>query len=114
MKRNQKGIVILPTLIIIVLLGIIGLLVYQNYFPQQFPQAQPKPSADPNTNWDYAKSLIENCRVTEVVQAHSREVYLKLKNGSTVNTIEPNLDDIFEIVRNSSQKCGEGVVIGTE
>lgn len=59
------------------------------------------------TFWDMLKNAIEDCRVESIMQAHSLEVKAILKNGMVINAIEPRIDDIFDIVEQNKEKCGE-------
>jgi len=43
--------------------------------------------------------LITSGVVRQVVQRHSREVRLMLRDGRTDVTTEPMIDDVFEVVR---------------
>lgn len=59
------------------------------------------------TNWDMLKKAVEDCRVTSIMQAHSKEVTAVLKGGRVIIAVEPEIDDIIEIVTNYREKCGE-------
>jgi hypothetical protein len=48
-----------------------------------------------------------------VVQAHSLEVTMTLKNGATVKTIEPYIDAIFEEIQACGAPCAN-IVQATE
>jgi cbb3-type cytochrome oxidase subunit 3 len=57
-------------------------------------------------NWKLIKEAINNCEVKEVFQAHSREVSVRLKNGIKLTSVEPNIDDIIDLVVAVEPKCG--------
>jgi hypothetical protein len=53
--------------------------------------------------WDQAVSVILNDEVSEVTQTHDLKVYLTLKDGRTLVTVEPVIDEVIKVI----QKCGE-------
>lgn len=57
-------------------------------------------------SWQEAVSYIENCSVSFVGQAHSLNITLKMKNGKTFSAKEPSIDDVFELVNQNINKCG--------
>lgn len=59
------------------------------------------------TYWDMLKQAVENCEVTSIMQTHSLEVTAVLKSGRVINAIEPEIDDIFDIVSQAEEKCGQ-------
>ena len=62
------------------------------------------PDIDPK--WREMQKAINNCEVKTVFQNHQNEVEATLKNGTTLNAIEPNIDVIFDVVTNARSKCG--------
>ncbi|MFA6322453.1 MAG: hypothetical protein WCX71_03160 [Candidatus Buchananbacteria bacterium] len=58
------------------------------------------------TNWEKIRQAVENCEVASVSQTHSLEVKIILKNGKMIMAIEPEIDDIFDIVSPTTEKCG--------
>lgn len=67
-----------------------------------------------NTDWESIKIAIANCEVTEVFQAHSLDVSISLKNWETINWVEPWIDDIFTLIKDAKEKCGNDIVMATE
>jgi hypothetical protein len=65
------------------------------------------------SKWDTVKQAIENCEVESIMQAHNLEVTVVLKDGETVKAKEPEIDDIFDIVANHREECGE-IIMMTE
>ena len=57
-------------------------------------------------SWASIKKSIDGCEVTEVFQAHSREVSVRLKNGIKLTSVEPNIDDIIDLAVAAEPKCG--------
>jgi len=55
--------------------------------------------------WADAKRLLEQCRVASVGQTHSRLVTLRLRSGETAYTREPQIDDMFHVLRGLSPSC---------
>lgn len=114
MVKYRKGIVILPILIIVVLLGIVGYLVYRD---SQQRTTSPPPISIPTGSqitWDEARKLLEDCQVTEVFQTHNLEVTMTLKNGSTKTTTEPKIDEVLFLAKTAGQECGYDITRGTE
>jgi len=64
-------------------------------------------------NWDKAKELVQACEVKKIMQTHSLEVTLDLKNGKSFEVIEPKIDDIFQLVNESKGNCGN-IIMATE
>ena len=56
-----------------------------------------------DVTWDQAIEILNQGDVEQVIQLHSLDVGLLLKDGCTYNTVEPIIDDIFKEV----EKCGE-------
>ncbi len=52
--------------------------------------------------WMHAAELIRECAVSGVMQTHALDVYVTLKNGERVRTIEPLIDEVFKVVEQSS------------
>lgn len=63
--------------------------------------------------WEKIKNAIYGCEVESVFQNHSNEVTAKLKDGNKIEAIEPNIDDVFDIVNEARNKCGE-ITMATE
>jgi hypothetical protein len=57
--------------------------------------------------WNAVVVAIKNCEVESVMQAHSREVSARLKDGSTLRAIEPRIDDIIDVADVASASCGK-------
>jgi len=70
----------------------------------------PSPDAEESrtdVSWAVAKQKILDAEVAEVFQAHSREVVLVLKDGSTLHTIEPKLDEVFRVLEQCGEQCDD-------
>jgi len=63
--------------------------------------------------WEEAVELIQSGQVSLVMQTHSGEVTLKLKDGRTVKTQEPSIDAIFQEIIKCGDKC-QPMTIATE
>src|SRR3989339_38489 len=57
--------------------------------------------------WDMLKDAIKDCRVESIMQAHSLEVKAVLDNSMVIKAKEPAIDDVFDIVDQYRDKCGE-------
>jgi hypothetical protein len=54
------------------------------------------------------------CQVTSAMQAHSLQVWLDLEDGSSVTTVEPAIDDIFDVVQDASAGGCDQIALATE
>lgn len=63
--------------------------------------------------WEEVQHAILSCNATSVFQTHSREVTLELKNGGTFYAIEPEIDMVFDVVRQAEERCGR-IIQATE
>lgn len=64
-------------------------------------------------DWDRIKSAIKNCEVKGVMQSHSLEVVLDMKNGDRLQAIEPVIDEVMDLAQEASPKCGR-IIMATE
>jgi hypothetical protein len=85
---------------------------------QSYPAPQPGPSAEsgypapganeaPVIKWRDAQNLILEGSVSQVTQLHDLTVILDLKDGSTVKTIEPSIDEVFRVIDQCGEKCAD-------
>ena len=75
-----------------------------------------QPPADPavqRVSWDEAKALITSGEVQHAFQSHALEVRLYLKDGRSVVTTEPAIDEIFRVIRDCGAPCAT-IPIATE
>lgn len=63
--------------------------------------------------WETAVEILNSGEVETVVQLHNLEVTLVLKDGTSINTVEPIVDAIFEEVDKYGQPC-ENLILATE
>ena len=54
-------------------------------------------------DWETAVEILNTGEVEMVVQLHSLDVTLTMKDGSEIHTVEPAIDAIFAEI----EKCGE-------
>lgn len=59
-----------------------------------------------NATWEMALVAINNCEVERVLQTHSLEVYLDLKNGESLLVYEPRIDEIMRVLDGLRSGCG--------
>ena len=64
-------------------------------------------------DWETAIEILNSGDVEMVVQLHSLDVYLTLKDGSEIKTVEPTIDAIFMEVEKCGQACYK-IVLATE
>lgn len=72
-----------------------------------------KESDQNEKNWNRIKQAVANCNIKDGGQTHSREVTVTLKNGEKLKAYSPKIDNIFDIVNDSKEKCGK-VMLWTE
>ena len=54
-------------------------------------------------DWETAVEILNTGEVESVLQLHSLDVTLTMKDGTEIHTVEPSIDAIFQEV----EKCGE-------
>lgn len=59
------------------------------------------------TNWNDIKEAIAECEIKSVMQTHALEVTATFKDGREITAEEPEIDDIFDIIGQYKDKCGE-------
>jgi PBP1b-binding outer membrane lipoprotein LpoB len=64
-------------------------------------------------SWETAVEILNRGEVETVVQRHNLEVTLVLKNGASINTVEPIIDAIFQEVDKCDQPC-KNIILATE
>ena len=64
-------------------------------------------------DWDMAIEFLNNCEVTKVFANHKNEVYLTLKDGREMFTVEPNNDPISNKIKEAGKVCGK-ITFATE
>lgn len=63
--------------------------------------------------WEQAADLIRNGLVEAVFQTHALDVTLELKDGRSLTTIEPQIDDVFQVIDECGEPCSD-MVLATE
>ncbi len=64
-------------------------------------------------DWATAVRILNTGEVEMVVQAHSRDVTLTMKDGSSIHTVEPQIDAIFDEIDKCGKPCGH-IALATE
>ena len=82
------------------------------------PQAIASPTPTPNpfpgqVGWNTAVDIIHSGQVEMVVQLHSLDVTLILKDGTEIHTIEPTIDAVFQEIDKCGLPCSE-IILATE
>lgn len=67
--------------------------------------AYPAPGQPEEIGWSSAQTRIMNGEVSGVVQTQSLQVTLTLKDGRTMVTTEPALDDVFKALDQCGDPC---------
>ena len=66
-----------------------------------------------DVTWEQAIEILNQGNVEQVVQLHSLDVKLILKDECTYNTVEPVIDVIFEEIGKCGEPCAE-MILSTE
>jgi hypothetical protein len=64
-------------------------------------------------SWDQAVSMILNGEVSQVMQTHDLKAYLTLKDGRTLVTTQPGIDEVIKVIEKCGEKC-KNIRIATE
>jgi len=64
-------------------------------------------------SWPAAVAIIEACQVEMIMQTHALDVYLTIKNGGKVRSVEPTIDTVFGVIDGANTRCGT-ITVGTE
>lgn len=62
-------------------------------------------------SWGQAMQIIMSGEVQQVFQTHSREVTLVLRDGTTLETTEPQIDEVFREIERCGELCSDVVKI---
>lgn len=78
-------------------------------------EAYPGPGEDlPNSiTWEGARALILSGQVAQASQLHDLTVTLTLADGRIFETVEPGIDDVFDIIEECGDPCSN-VIVATE
>ena len=97
MERNKLYWLALALLLILLLAGCSGA-------PTPYPA---------EVDWESAVEILNTGDVDMVMQAHSLDVTLTMKDGSLIDTVEPQIDAIFFEIENCGEPCSQ-IVQATE
>lgn len=77
--------------------------------------AYPVPGSEQATivSWERAQNLLSEGKVVQVTQLHNLTVFLTLEDGSMVQTMEPNIDDVFDVIEQCGEACAD-IAVATE
>lgn len=59
------------------------------------------------TYWEIIRQAAADCEIVSVMQTHALKVSVTLKSGEIINVIEPEIDDIFKVINQYRDKCGD-------
>jgi hypothetical protein len=90
-----------------------GILVRKIYVPGEGETVLTMDPGSVFITWEQTRGFVESCAPTLVMQTHALDVYLTMKNGTRLRTVEPTSDDIFDIVESVRDTCGN-IPIATE
>lgn len=97
------------TIIAVVVIAIIAFFAFNQYIYNE-KQVDDTPT---EVSWEQAVAIVNSGEVEMVFQSHALEVRLTLDNGQVFVTTEPEIDDIFEVVRACGAKCKD-IILATE
>jgi len=60
--------------------------------------------------WWHAQAMILNGEVERVIQTHALKVTLFLKDGRALVTVEPEIDEVLEVIKLCGEKCVDIVI----
>jgi hypothetical protein len=93
---------------------------YPEAFPVQATSAVPEgaglyPGVQDGAEvyWIQAVSMLMNDEVKEVMQTHDLKVYLTLKDGRTLLSYEPKIDEIMNVIKTCGVPCSK-ILVATE
>lgn len=73
----------------------------------------PELSDGDEVDWSKAVSIILSGQVSQVVQTHDLKVYITLKDGRTVVSTEPVIDELFQLIEYCGEPCSD-IRVATE
>lgn len=76
------------------------------------PIPTPTPYPD-EVDWETAVDIIHSGQVAMIVQLHSLDITLTMKDGSEIHTIEPYIDAVFQEVDKCGKLCST-IILATE
>jgi hypothetical protein len=73
------------------------------------------PAAQDGTEvmWNQAVAMILNGEVLQVMQTHELKVYLTLKDGRTLLSVEPEIDEVMRVIQTCGDPCKD-ILVATE
>jgi hypothetical protein len=104
-----------------------------NPYPVEYPAVEPNPNEYPSPqdqsiemgivypelkdgdsfDWTRIYGPLESGQVEKVQQTHDLKVYLTLKDGRTLMTVEPAIDEILKLIQTCGEPCKE-IRVATE
>ncbi len=63
--------------------------------------------ATPTVSWQEAIEILKSGKVDSVFQTHSRVVTLIMKDGSELQTREPSIDLVFDVIDECGAPCAD-------
>ncbi len=86
---------------------------YPNPIPAMPSILYPDAKDGDEVYWEQAVSMILNGEVTQVMQTHDLKAYLTLKDGRTLVTTQPGIDEVIKVIEKCGDKC-KNIRIATE
>ena len=60
----------------------------------------------PTVSWEEAVERLQECRVSVAGQTHAGDVFLTMRDARHVRTLEPALDDLWDVLSSLPEGCG--------
>jgi hypothetical protein len=76
-------------------------------------QPPPPATATSQVTWSEAVIILRSGQVKVATQTHQRDVIFVLKNGQIIQTVEPEIDELFREIRYCGAVCA-GITQATE
>jgi hypothetical protein len=63
--------------------------------------------------WTQAVAMLQNGEVEQVMQTHDLKVYLTVKDGRTLFSFEPQIDEVLKVIQSCGDLC-KNILVATE
>jgi hypothetical protein len=64
-------------------------------------------------SWEQARNFITSCDIKTLMQTHSLDVYLTMKDDTVLRAVEPVIDAVFKVANDARATCGD-IPLATE
>ena len=106
---NRKTKIALLIILVCGLLTLVGYTLDKNLNLDSEPQ--PSTSWPDEVDWATAIEILNSGQVAQLIQSHNLDVFLTLKDGTEIKTIEPSIDEIFKEVQLCGKVCANILLV---